>query len=105
MSEQSSQPPEHTHVFEWDEVCDYDDQRTIGARCSFMYEIPPGPRGKKPRKRRCEEYISMTEALAVINESVDDIRQLRREQKVQALRMQLSEIQNELDILGVRGIE
>lgn len=61
--------PPHTHVFEWEDDGMMYDAAIVGVRCTFTYEIPPGPRGKKPRVRKCREFRDLDAVLALYNQA------------------------------------
>lgn len=58
--------PAHHHLWEWEYSGDDYESDIIGIVCTYMWEIPPGPRGKKPRTRECRLYFDIDEVLAMI---------------------------------------
>lgn len=57
--------PRHLHQWELDGP-DYEGYDH--ARCTFAWLIPPGPRGKRPRERTCNEYKDIREIEAALDE-------------------------------------
>lgn len=62
--------PEHQHKWDWITSDAYEGPAVEGLWCRFTYEIPPGPRGKRPRKRNCPETADMEEVQAVFAKAV-----------------------------------
>ena len=69
---QDSDAPAHDCEWEWvyeDSDCNglFNGETITGAACAFRYELPPGPRGQRPRKRRCSAQIGLDEVIAYAN--------------------------------------
>jgi hypothetical protein len=60
--------PLHVHIWGWEHSAVYD-WTIIGMQCLFVYYVPPGPRGKKFRKRQCEATLTMDEILSRVDKS------------------------------------
>jgi hypothetical protein len=56
--------PTHEHEYEFNYV-DY--EGSMGdVSCAFSYTIPPGPRGKWRRERKCGKWLSPEDVLEVL---------------------------------------
>jgi len=59
--------PTHEHIWDWEWSGGWESE-ILGVECTFTYEIPPGPKGTKPRKRQCSAKADMDDVLNVFQE-------------------------------------